>query len=320
MWNLRRCHIVFYFACSAHYLCTDFQSRILLWDTLCLRNGIIWDCRFLVLACIVSRACSNIILALFHKSCCNRKFHTRSWSGVKQGTSIRPNGWSEICCQVYMTTFVRLSGVPRISANMFFFLIRFVIPNSEYGDISQLLASEIFIPATFCFSENASCTCSCFLSIFLQFPAAPTANLSKKNACDECQYAMCFPVCWRTYHQLPLWPLWDYRFSPYQVDNRCRMHTFGYRALHVRYDLFLAPVSLASVLGCVHPLSYCKHVLCCLAMRSEVPLHMHRPFTHVAVSPQRMWQCGWPQRLKESRCAYASFMGKGHLVGMTWLF
>lgn len=63
----------------------------------------------------------------------------------------------------------------------FFFLIRFVIPNSEYGDISQLLASEIFIPATFCFSENASCTCSCFLSIFLQFPAAPTANLSKKK-------------------------------------------------------------------------------------------------------------------------------------------
>lgn len=63
----------------------------------------------------------------------------------------------------------------------FFFLIRFVIPNSEYGDISQLLASEIFIPATFCFSENASCTCSCFLSIFLQFPAAPTANPSKKK-------------------------------------------------------------------------------------------------------------------------------------------
>lgn len=173
----------------------------------------------------------------------------------------------------------------------FFLIKRFVIPNSEYGEISQLLSSEIFYVATFSLSENVFCTCyswvnSCNVLLLLQL-----IQVQKKRL-HECQYAMCFPVCWRTYHQLPVWPFWDYRFNPYQVDNRCRMHTFGYRALHVRYDLFLAPVSLASVLGCVHPLSYCKHVLCCLAMRSEVPLHMHRPFTRVAVSPQRMWQCG----------------------------
>lgn len=55
----------------------------------------------------------------------------------------------------------------------FFLIKRFVIPNSEYGEISQLLSSEIFYVATFSLSENVFCTCyswvnSCNVLLLLQ--------------------------------------------------------------------------------------------------------------------------------------------------------
>lgn len=64
----------------------------------------------------------------------------------------------------------------------FFLIKRFVIPNSEYGEISQLLSSEIFYVATFSLSENVFCTCyswvnSCNVLLLLQLIQV------QKNAC-----------------------------------------------------------------------------------------------------------------------------------------
>lgn len=94
--------------------------------------------------------------------------------------------------------------------------------------------------------------------------------------------------------------------------NCCIMHTFGYRALHVRYDLFLTHVSWPVCCEIAHSrtqtMNICSQAYPCLSANSGMRSFS---FTRATTSPQcRAAHCKHPP----SQCVKGSQMGLWRLT------